>query len=228
MIVTIDGPAAAGKSTAARALADRLGFDYLDTGAMYRTVTLAAMRRNVPMDDEEQLGKMVRSVQISLRGRAVLLDGVDVSGEIRDVEVTRASRQIADSPAVRACMVKLQRDAARSANIVTEGRDQGTVVFPDAACKIFLTARPEIRAARRQQEYSARGQSVSIQQVLADQAERDRRDENRAIAPMVPARDSIVLDTSDRSFDAVVDELERLVRQVQSRLNASNAAESKQ
>jgi cytidylate kinase len=217
MIVTIDGPAAAGKSTVARALAERLGFDFLDTGAMYRAVTLEALRRGVPLDDDERLGEVARSVHITLRGSRVFLDGEDVSSAIRDVEVTRASRQVADSPAVRDCMVKLQRQTAMNCNMVTEGRDQGTVVFPDAACKVFLTARPEIRAARRQQEYAARGQSVTIEQVLADQAERDRRDADRAIAPMVPAPDAIILDSSDWTFDAVVDEMERFVREVQTR-----------
>jgi CMP/dCMP kinase len=212
MIVTIDGPAAAGKSTAARALAERLGFYFLDTGAMYRAVTLAALRRNVPLDNDEKLGGVARSVQISLRGSEVFLDGQDVSAAIRDVQVTRASRQVADSPAVRNCMVELQRLAASNGNIVTEGRDQGTVVFPEAQCKIYLTARPEIRAARRQQEYSRRGQTATIEQVLADQADRDRRDAARAIAPMVPADDALILDSSDRSLDEVVSEMERLVR----------------
>src|SRR5262245_9855671 len=215
MIVTIDGPAAAGKSTAARALADRLGFDFLDTGAMYRAVTLAALRRNVPLNDDKRLGEVARSVQITLRGSVVHIDGQDVSAAIRDADVTRASRQVADSPAVRHCMVKLQRQAAMNGNIVTEGRDQGTVVFPDAECKVYLTAKPEIRAARRQQEYANRGQNVTIEQVLADQAERDRRDAARAIAPMVPARDAFILDNSDRALDDVVSEIERLVRAVQ-------------
>ncbi len=211
MIVTIDGPAAAGKSTAARALANRLGFDFLDTGAMYRAVTLAAIRRKVPLDDEKQLGKIANAVTITLCGGSVLLDGEDVTTAIRDPEVTRASRHVADSPAVRARMVTLQREACRDGNIVTEGRDQGTVVFPNASVKIFLTARPEIRASRRQQEQAARGQHIPLDQVLADQADRDRKDASRAIAPMVPASDAVILDTSNLSFDEVVSALERLV-----------------
>jgi cytidylate kinase len=211
MIVTIDGPAAAGKSTVARALAARLGFEFLDTGAMYRAVTLAAIRRGVPLEDQ-QLGEVARSLHISLCGQSVLLDGEDVSQQIRDPAITRASRQVADSPAVRHCMVRLQREAARNGNIVTEGRDQGTVVFPSAECKVFLTARPEVRAARRQQEYTARGQPISMQQVLADQIERDNRDAARAIAPMIPAADAVVLDSSDLTLEAVVEELERLAR----------------
>lgn len=224
MIVTIDGPAAAGKSTAARALAQRLGFEFLDTGAMYRAVTLAALRRSIPLDDDARLGEVARSIEIKLHGTSVFLDGQDVSDAIRNVDVTNASRQVADSPAVRQCMVQLQRQAASNGNMVTEGRDQGTVVFPDAECKLFLTARPEIRAARRQHEYSGRGLSVTMDQVLADQAERDRRDESRAIAPMIPAPDAFILDSSDRSFDAVVDEMERLARSVQAKLPGKQSA----
>ena len=144
MIVTIDGPAAAGKSTAARALAERLGFDFLDTGAMYRAVTLAAVRRGMPLDDEAELGRIAASVSITLRGRSVFLDGEDVTAAIRDVEITRASRHVADKAAVRERMGNLQREAGRNGNIVTEGRDQGTIVFPNAACKIFLTFYPII------------------------------------------------------------------------------------
>ncbi len=212
MIVTIDGPAAAGKSTAARALAQRLGFDFLDTGAMYRTVALAATRRGVPLDDETALGQVAESVTITLRGGSVLLDGEDVSAAIRSPEVTKSSRHVADSPAVRTQMVALQRAIGRAGNIVTEGRDQGTVVFPDAACKFFLTADPAVRAARRQRELAERGQPITLEQVLADQTDRDRRDAARAIAPMVPAPDAIVVDSSGMSLDQVIDTLERHVR----------------
>ena len=213
MIVTIDGPAAAGKSTASRALAERLGFDYLDTGAMYRAVTLAALRRGVPLSDERALEKLAGSVQITFHGRAVFLDAEDVSEAIRDVEVTRASRHVADSPAVRRLMVTLQREAGRTGNIVTEGRDQGTVVFPDAGCKIYLTATPQVRAERRHRDLAARGQQVPLAQVLTDQAERDRRDADRPIAPMVPALDAIVLDTTTLSFEETVEKLEQIVRE---------------
>lgn len=216
MIVTIDGPAAAGKSTAARALAERLGFDFLDTGAMYRAVTLAALRRGVPLDNEQALEKLSASVTIELRGKAVLLDGEDVSVAIRDVEVTKHSRNVADNAGVRRQMVLLQREAGRSHNIVAEGRDQGTVVFPDAACKFFLTADPTVRAERRQVDLAKRGLHISVDQVLADQNERDDRDASRAIAPMVPASDAIHVDSSHMSLTDVVDSLERRVRQLQS------------
>ncbi len=212
MIVTIDGPAAAGKSTVARGLAARLGFEFLDTGAMYRAVTFAAIRRGVPLDDDAALGELAGSLKISLRGNSVWLDGEEVTVAIRDVAVTRAIRHVADSAPVRRHMARLQTEAAAGRDMVTEGRDQGTVVFPDAACKIFLTARPEIRAARRQREFATRGQHLSLEQVLADQAERDRRDASRAIAPMVPAADAVEFDSSDLPFDQVVDHLEQLAR----------------
>jgi cytidylate kinase len=212
MVVTVDGPAAAGKSTAARGLAERLGFEYLDTGAMYRAVTLAALRRGVSFDQEPALEELVGSLRIAVRGRSVLLDGEDVTEAIRDVEVTRASHRLADSPAVRRRMVELQREAARDRNIVTEGRDQGTIVFPDAQCKFFLTARPEVRAQRRHRELTERGQAVALDRVLADQTDRDRRDADRAIAPMVPAPDAVVLDTSNMSLNEVIDALEQHVR----------------
>jgi cytidylate kinase len=217
MIVTIDGPAASGKSTAARALAERLGFQFMDTGAMYRTVALAALQRGVPLNEDKSLGQLAASLHISFSGRSVFLDGQDVSQAIREVEVTRASRQVADSPAVRACMVRLQREAARGGNIVTEGRDQGTVVFPDAGCKVFLTARPDVRAWRRQQELAARGQHLPIEQVQSDQTDRDQRDAERSIAPMIAAPDATVLDTTQLTFEAVVDKLEQLVRTVLSK-----------
>jgi cytidylate kinase len=216
MIVTIDGPAAAGKSTAARALAERLSFDFLDTGAMYRAVTLAALRRKIPLDDEQALENLAASLTIELRGKTVLIDGEDVSVAIRDVEVTRHSRNVADNPGVRRQMVLLQRAAGRASNIVAEGRDQGTVVFPDAACKFFLTADPAVRAERRQVDLAKRGLHISVDQVLADQNERDDRDASRSIAPMVPAADAIHVDSSHMALADVVDLLERRVRQVQS------------
>lgn len=217
MIVTIDGPAAAGKSTAARALAERLGFDFLDTGAMYRAVTLAALRRGVSLDDEQALEKLAASLRIEVRGHSVRLDGEDVSVAIRDVEVTKHSQNVADSPGVRRQMVVLQREAGRARNIVAEGRDQGTVVFPDAACKFFLTAEPKVRAERRQVDLAKRNLHITVEQVLADQNERDQRDASRTIAPMVPAADAIRIDSSHMSLAEVVDTLERHVRQAQHR-----------
>lgn len=214
MIVTIDGPAAAGKSSAARSLARRLGFDYLDTGAMYRAVAVAAIRAGFDGSDEEQLQELVSSLRIDVRGDRVFLNGEDVSETIRLPDVTRASRFVADSPAVRRHMVQLQRQAASGRNVVTEGRDQGTVVFPDAICKVFLDAEPDVRARRRFQEMVARGVSTTLDGVRHDQQDRDRCDANRPIGAMVAARDSVRVDSTELTLEQVVDHLEAQVRHV--------------
>lgn len=215
MIVTIDGPAAAGKSTAAKALAERIGFDYLDTGAMYRAVTLAALRQEVPLEREDALEKLVARIDIQQRGGRILLGDEEVSEAIRGIEVTRGTAQIADSPAVRQRMVELQRRAAQGVNIVAEGRDQGTVVFPHAGSKVFLTARPEVRAERRRRELAQRGIRRTLAEVLAEQNARDQRDAQRSIAPMKPAPNAIQLDSSDLTFQQVVDRLSQLVQEAQ-------------
>lgn len=212
MIVTIDGPAGAGKSTAARALAQRLGFDFLDTGAMYRAVTLAAVRTNTSADDEQALAALVDSLRIEMLGDKVLLNGEDVSQAIRTVEITTRSRVLADSPTVRRYLGRLQRQLGTGRNLVTEGRDQGTVIFPDAECKFFLTARPEARARRRYEEMLAQGRQTAFDDVLQAQTERDARDATRSLAPMVPAVDAIIIDSSDLKSEEVVDLMERHVR----------------
>jgi cytidylate kinase len=212
VIVTIDGPAGAGKSTAARRLAGRLGFDFLDTGAMYRAVALAWKRTGVAAVDEARLAELVDHITIEVDRGRVLLQGEDVTEQIRTAEVTRLSRAVADSPAVRSKLSALQRQAAMGRNIVSEGRDQGTVVFPDAGCKFFLTADPEERARRRQREMVGRGEPVRLEEVLQAQTERDARDRTRAVAPMVPAADALVVDTTHLDLDAVVDFLEEKVR----------------
>lgn len=214
MIVTIDGPAGAGKSTAARALAQRLGFDYLDTGAMYRAVTLAALRRQIDRQDQAALAQLVSELTLEMPPGKVVLDGEDVGSLIRSAEVTAASRAIADSPAVRHRLVDLQRKIATGRNIVCEGRDQGTVVFPKAACKFFLLADPVQRAQRRQKEMQARGESVSLDEIVQAQKERDARDAARDLAPMVPAADAIVLDSTSLTAEQVVDVMEEHVRRV--------------
>ena len=150
MIVTIDGPAGAGKSSAARALARRLGFEFLDTGAMYRAVTLAALRAKLELRDQAALTRLLAAMRLEMPGDRVILDGVDVTREIRTKEVTAASGAIADSSVVRNRLVQMQRQLAVGRSIITEGRDQGTVVFPNAACKFFLVADPVERARRRQ------------------------------------------------------------------------------
>jgi cytidylate kinase len=212
MIVTIDGPAGAGKSSAARGLAQRLGFEFLDTGAMYRAVTLAALRAGLDLRDEGALARLVAGLNLEMPPGRVVLDGEDVTVLIRTAEVTAASAAVADSPAVRRRLVELQRAAAAGQDMVSEGRDQGTVVFPDAACKFFLTADPVERARRRQREMEERGEAVEpavLRQALED---RDRRDAARDLAPMRPAADALVLDSTHLRLDQVVDRLEAEVR----------------
>lgn len=212
MIVTIDGPAGAGKSSAARGLAQRLGFEFLDTGAMYRAVTLAASRANLCLTDESQLAALSPNLHLEMSPDRVLLNGEDVSTAIRTPEITRLSRAVADSPVVRRHLSQLQRRLAVGRNIVTEGRDQGTVVFPDAECKFFLTAEPRERARRRHLELKARGEDVAFEDVLQAQAERDARDEARAIAPMVPAQDAVIVDSTKLTPEEVLDLMDQHVR----------------
>jgi cytidylate kinase len=212
MIITIDGPAGAGKSTVARKLAERLGFEFLDTGAMYRAVTLAALRARIDLHDQESLAHLLVDLSLEMPPGRVLLNGEDVSGLIRTAEITSASRPIADSPVVRRRLVELQREIGRGRDLVTEGRDQGTIVFPDAACKFFLMADPDERARRRQREMQARGEDVRFDEIRQAQAERDRRDAARDLAPMKPADDAILLDTTNLTIEEVVEQMLQRVR----------------
>lgn len=212
MIVTIDGPAGAGKSSAARALAQRLGFEFLDTGAMYRAVTLAALRQQCDLGDDNSLAAVVSSLELEMPPGRVLLSGEDVSSQIRSAEVTAHSGPVSLSPVVRQHLGMLQRQFAAGRDMVCEGRDQGTVVFPDARCKFFLVADPKERARRRHDEMLARGENVTLHDVLRAQHERDERDANRRLAPMHPAPDAIVLDSTHLTLDQVVDRMEQEVR----------------
>jgi len=212
MIVTIDGPAGAGKSSAARELARRLGFRFLDTGAMYRAVTLAARQRGLDLADADALGQLVKQIRVELAGDRVLLDGVDVTSAIRKFDITAAIHYAADNPAVRSQLVVWQRDAAAGSDVVTEGRDQGTVVFPDAECKIFLTADEVERAQRRHRDLVARGEAISFEEVLENQRQRDQRDASRPVGALKKADDAIEVFTDRRTPDEVVNELEAIVR----------------
>jgi len=213
MIVTIDGPAGAGKSTAARELAARLGFRFLDTGAMYRAATWACLHRNIDLHNAEAVAAAAREVDVHFEGSRVFADGVDVTEAIRTVQVTQETRYVAGNNAVRERMVELQRDFATGQNIVSEGRDQGTVVFPDAGCKFFLTADPHERALRRQRELAAQGQQLSLEEILIQQQHRDRRDESREFGALKAADDAEHVDTSRLDARTMVDLLERRVRE---------------
>jgi cytidylate kinase len=212
MVVTIDGPAGAGKSSAARLLAQRLGYEFLDTGAMYRAVTLASLRASIDPGDQKALDLLLDSLRIELPGSKVIMNGEDVTALIREPEVTAASGPIANSPVVRRRLVNWQRILAQGRSIVCEGRDQGTIVFPDAGCKFFLVADPRERAGRRHRELLARGQAVDFDELLKAQQERDQRDRARVIAPMIPAADAIHLDSTGLTIQQVVDRMEETVR----------------
>ena len=205
MIITIDGPAGAGKSTAAKLLAKKINFQFLDTGAMYRAVALAALNSGAPLLNESTLQQILHSISIRLDENKVILNGVDVSNQIRSKETTELAGEIATSKVVRTRLVELQRIAAFEKNMVCEGRDQGTTVFPDAFCKFFLTARPEMRAQRRFIELKEKGINTTLQEILDAIITRDLRDETRKISPLAPAHDALVLDTSDMNMSKVIE-----------------------
>lgn len=205
-VIAIDGPAGSGKSTVARHLADRLGLEYLDTGAMYRAVAFAALQRGIDPDDAPSVAEMVVDLELVVGRDEVLVDGTDATAEIRGPEVTRAVSAVAANRAVREEL----RDRQRAWRVehgggVIEGRDIGTVVFPDAILKVYLTASPDVRAARRFNEVT----DLDYETVAADIARRDARDENRDVGPLAAADDAVVLDTSGLSVDEVVDEIVR-------------------
>ena len=212
MIVTIDGPAGAGKSTVARALARRLGYCYLDTGAMYRAVALAGLQAGLDWNRPEQLAQLAPTLDLRVSGERIYLQGEDVTDAVRTQEVTSVTRHAADHPQVRAHLVLLQRAVAAGQDIVTEGRDQGTVVFPRAECKIFLTAGAEERARRRQRDLLQRGESATLEQILAAQQRRDHEDAIRELGPLLRAEDAVEVHTDGLTQDQVVDRLEELVR----------------
>jgi cytidylate kinase len=214
MIVTIDGPAGAGKSSTAKSLAQRLGFHFLDTGAMYRAVALAALESGVDEKDPEEIGSLAAKIEIVSEGGRVLLQGVDVTDRIRSPEVTVATHIVADHPAVRERLVTLQRQIVAGKDFVTEGRDQGTEAFPDARCKIFLTATPEERARRRARERPGKG---DWREVLEEQNARDRRDLARPIGRLRRAEDAIEVKTDGLTQEEVVDQLEEIVRAARNR-----------
>jgi CMP/dCMP kinase len=216
--VAIDGPAGAGKSTVARQVAARLGFVYLDSGAMYRCVALASCRLEISPDDAEALGALAESIEIAFfphdSGRQdTFLNGEDVSGVIRIPEISALASQVSVHPRVRTAMVALQRELGAKASCVMEGRDIGTVVFPDAELKIFLTASAEVRADRRVLDLHTRGIAAERATVLREIIERDRRDETRETSPLIRATDAVEVQTDGMTPSEVVDRLVTLARE---------------
>lgn len=215
MIVTIDGPAGAGKSSIARDAAERLGFEFLDTGALYRAMTLAAIRAQVDFQNDTEIIDFSESVQIQWDGDRVLLGGEDVSEQIRTPPVTDAIRFLADLPQIRERLSQIQREIAVGRDMVTEGRDQGTEVFTDAQCKIFLTASPEERAKRRHQQLSAMGRPLPLEEILKAQNQRDEEDRIRPMGALRPAEDATVIDSDGMTSEEVLEQVLRTVRESQ-------------
>lgn len=213
MLITIDGPAGTGKSTVARLLAERLRIGFLDTGAMYRAVAWRALQTGILPEQQAELAALAGSLEFRLEGQRLLVNGADPGEELRSPQVSGFTSRVAIVPAVREVLVAQQRRIAERQSLVTEGRDQGTVVFPQATCKFFLTATPEVRALRRYRDLAHQPDPPTFEQVLNDQQERDDRDFNREVAPLRPASDAILVETSHLSLEAVVQSLEQLVQE---------------
>ena len=216
--IAIDGPAGAGKSTIARLAAAELGFIYVDTGALYRAIGLAAQRRGIQPSDTQAVISMLGGIRVGLafndeHEQIVMLDGEDVSGLIRTPEISMMASAVSAIPEVRQYLLDLQRDMAANNNVIMDGRDIGTVILPNAQIKIFLSASPECRARRRFDELIAKGMDVEYEDVLKDVVDRDYADSHRAVAPLKPAADAIMVDTSWQSRDESVKRLISIMKE---------------
>jgi len=210
-VIAIDGPSASGKGTIAKRVAQALGYHYLESGALYRLVALISLRES--LDDEAALAELAGHMDLVFLGDEILLEDQDVSLHIRHETVGNRASEVARMPAVRQALLSRQRAFRQPPGLVADGRDMGTVVFPDANLKIFLTASPEVRAERRYKQLIEKGISANLRALSRDLAERDARDANRPVAPLVPAPDSQVLDSSGLSIDEVVERILRLQRE---------------
>ncbi len=229
-IITIDGPAGSGKSTVGRLLAQRLGYLYMDTGAMYRALAWKALHMGIALEDSEALTRLAEVSRITLSGDPdhvrVAIDGRDVTEAIRSPEISRAASLIATIEGVRRAIVAAQREMGRDGGVVLEGRDTGTVVFPDADVKFFLDARPEVRARRRLEQERAQGRDVSFEETLRETLERDHRDQERSASPLRRAEEAIYLDSSEMSIEQVVEYMLEIIRQRLSEETSSRSVHS--
>lgn len=216
--IAIDGPSGAGKSTIAKAAAEHFGFIYVDTGALYRTLGLGAVRNNIDISDADAVKAFLPSVHVEMKhdekeGQRMYLNGDDVTGEIRFPEISQAASKISAIPCVREHLLQMQRDMAEKYNVIMDGRDIGTVVLPDAEIKIFLTASLEDRAKRRYEELVEKGMDVTYPKIYEDMKKRDEQDSNRAVAPLKPAEDAVLVDTSGNTLQESIDMICSVIEQ---------------
>jgi len=213
-VITVDGTSGVGKGTLAKRLAKELGFHYLDSGVIYRVIAWLAIQNQIDSEDVASLVKAAMVMDLQFQDSAILVNGIDVTNDIRREECSQMASKTSKHADVRATVLELQQSFAKAPGLVTDGRDMGTVVFPDASVKLFLTASPEVRAQRRFSQLQGSCDHASLAQILQDLIERDSRDQSRVIAPLKPAADAIVIDTSELAIDAVLSESLRIIRNV--------------